>query len=316
MLDVETNNPRVTLDASRGVARTCSGVQIPRTTADDIDTRRHRLRPSLVLSDYSRHSLGVFMFGNDVRSRLSWGIQWKPDLFDESFILGQALARTFSVPKGGSILTAIAKLYGDVGFSTISVGVADQATRTPLIYAGGSLRSDAINALAALLGSYPPYFNNDGIPTLRPVAVTGAPVDHVYEDNTHVIEGFTETTGSWYKAPNRYIVTGNDVNASIIGVYDIPAIAPNSYANTGVVVTNVTPMQGVASQAIADTIAYGEALIDTTSYLQGTFQSTVDSRHDVYDLVQLYGQRYQETGWDIACTVGGTMTHNLTGIYG
>ena len=316
LLDVQASTPSIALDTSRAIMRTCSGVQISSRTFSDIDVRKHRLRPSLVLSNGARYSLGVFMFGNDVRERTSYGTKWMPDLFDESFIVGQALGQTYSWAPGSSVLGAIAVLFGDVGFPTIAVGVADQAARTPLIYKAGTLRIDAANALAALLGAYPPYFDNNGVPTLRAAPLVGAQVNHIYDDGGHVVAGFTQLTNSWYKAPNRYIVTGDDVAAGIVGVYDLPAIAENSFANMGVIVTQVTSMQGLASAAIANTAAYVQALIDTTSYLQGSFQSTVDPRHGAYDLVQLYGARYQETGWTISCALGAPMTHTLTGIYG
>jgi hypothetical protein len=305
--------PQVTFDTNRSTMRTCTGIQIATTDLAHIDVRRDRVRPQLILQNGARESLGVFMFGDDVRDPHLWGISWKPALFDEGFLLSQAAARTVSLAPGGSIIGLLAQVLNEVGI-TLAAGVADRPTPTALTFPPTTPRIDIVNALAGALGGFPPFLNRDGVCVLKPIPADGAGPDHVYEFGGRIIEGSTSITNSNYKAPNLYIVTNGDPNAPVIGQYALPPSAPNSSAVTGEVITNTSTFQGMTA-AVANDVARAVALTDTSSYTQGTFSSLVDPRHDGFDIVQLFGELYIETGFGISCVPGGPMTHNLTGIY-
>lgn len=310
----ESNAPQVQFDTSRSTMRTCSGLQISASDLSAIDTRRDRVRPRHVLQNGDKKSLGVFMFGTDARAPFSWGVRWTPDLFDESFLLAQQIGRTVSLPPGSSILSLLVSQLGEVGIDDVVVGVADQASSSPLTWPATALRSDIVNGCAAALGGYPPFLDNDGAFTLKAIPSDGAGPEHVYDQNTHVLDGTTVVTNSNYKAPNVYIVTNGDLNAPVVGVFRLPDAAPNSVVQTGREVTSTTTIQGITA-AVANDVAKALAITDTATYTQATFSSTADSRHGGFDIVQLYGSLYIETAWGISCVPGGAMTHALTGIY-
>jgi len=306
--------PTINFDTSRSTMRTCSGLQIDATDLSQIDPLRDRVRARVILQNGERPSLGVFMLGTDNRVRRVGSAGWKPDLFDEGFLLSQQLNQQRGVAPGGSIRALLESLLNEVGIHLQPGGVADQPASGAITFPATSNRIDAVNALASALGSFPPYINNDGLCYLKPVPGDGAGPDLVYEFGGRILEGTPTETNSSYKAPNEYIVTNGDPTNPVVGVYDLPAAAPNSAVRTGSVVTNTSTYQGITS-AIANDVAKAVALTDTTTYTTATFSSLLDARHDGFSIVQLLGKLYLETGFSIACSPGGVMTHTLTGIY-
>lgn len=313
-LAVEDGNaPSIAFDTSRPTMRTCTGITIAASDLSHIDTRRSRVRVRHLLQNGDRKSLGLFMFGDDIRDPRSWGTYWRPALFDEGFLLSQQLDHTYSVTPGGSILAALTAALNEVGIPLVSQ-VADRAASGAMVFPATTARIDMVNALAAALGGFPPFLNSDGDCTLKPIPSDGAGPDHVYEMGGRVIDGSVSITNSSWKSPNEYIVSNGDANAPVIGVYTLPASAPNSTAVTGQVITSTTTIQGITA-AVANDVAKAVALTDTTTYTQASFSSLADSRHDGFEIVQLYGELYLETGFGFSCVPGGAMTHSLAGIY-
>lgn len=315
-LDVSLSSaPRVRFDTSRSIFRTCTGVVIPRREAAAFDPARSRVRARMRLGNGDSLSLGVFMFGDDVRGLHSWGERATPALFDETFDVDQALEQTVGVAPGGSTLALFAQLVGELDLPDFDINVPDQPAATSLVYKAGTSRNQALRALAALLGCFPPFFDNEGTYRLRQAPAPGAPAQHIYETGGRIFAGSVEYSSSEYRAPNRWIVVSDNPSGSIVGIYDLPDAAPNSFANTGRRVRSEKQMQGIASQEIADLAAYVNALTDRNNYTKATFRSAADPRHDGFELSQLYGSVWAETAWEIACSPGGGMTHDLTGFW-
>lgn len=316
-LDVDlTAPPTVTFDGSRSTPRTCTGLKVNKSTLADIDTRRERVRPVQRLENNDRKSLGVFMFGTDVRAPQGGGVLWTPDLFDESFLLTQALDRNVGLQPGGSVLGLLAQLVGEVGITQIVSEVADQPAGSALTYAVGSLRSDAANALAQLLGGYPPFLDSNGALYLKAIPSAGSGPDHIFEPGGRVINDSLKVTNTNYKAANEYVVVSGSSSAPVVGIYYLPDAAPNSVAQTGeTIVKNMPPVQGL-SQSAANDVAKAYAITDTSNYLQASWSSIADARHGGYDLCQVYGQLYVEQSWSIVCFAGQPMTHAGNGFFG
>lgn len=313
-------NPAATVqvDTGRATIRTLSNVVI--LNPPNLDVPRIRIQPVLTLANGSEYPLGVFMFGTDARSLSSAGDSWTPELFDETFLLSQNLDRTESIKAGTSVLAGFTRIAGEIlnpnGIPT-NYQVQDVITATALTYKVGTSRNDALLALAALLGALPPYFDNYGNYTLKAAAsATDAP-DHTYTTGTRIFDGTSVLTNSFYKAPNEYIVTGDAVNGSPVrGVYNLPDEAPNSYANTGRVVTAPTHVvSGVTDPALAALIARVDAVLDRTTYATAQFAAAADPRHDVFDTVNFLGDMYAETGWQLELSSGGAHSHSLTRLY-
>lgn len=307
--------PRIDLDTSRTTMRTLSGLTV--TNPADFDLSRSRVRPRVTLQNGSTFSLGVLMFGTDARNLVSWGEEWTPELFDEMFLLDQDLGGSVGVAAGGSLLGLFDTLAGQIldplGVPT-SYLVSDVLASSPLAFKVGTSRLAALTALAAALGALPPFFDNDGTLTLKPPPTSDSPMDHIYEKGTRIVDGTPSVTNSSYKAPNRYIVVGDDVNGTAVrGFYDLPASSPNSYAVTGQIVTAPThTVSGLTDQTLANLIAYVDSLTDRTTYATAAFAGALDPRHDVFDTVQFLGLPYLETASSIDCSSGGDHHHTVT----
>lgn len=321
----ETSAPTVENNTTRSVFRTCQGLTVlDGDVGDDgmyvrlaeIVPRRSRVRVLMILQNGERFPLGIFMFGADNRKPFSWGTQWTPELFDETFIVDDPLDLTYSLAPGDSILTLVNLLVAQCNLAAVDLsGVVDGRASSAVSYQAGSSRNQALIALFAMLGYYPPFFDNAGTYTAKAAPSSGTGPDHVYGAGGRVIDGSVTTTDSSYRAPNRYQVIGSAPSGSFVGTYDLPNSAANSYANTGDRVVSSVTMQGVPSTDVANLAAYIQALTDRNNYVQASFASTADPRHDTFDLVSLYGQQLQETSWSIVCTSGGLMQHQLVGYY-
>ncbi len=309
------STPTVQVNTSRTSFRTMSGLLV--SNPPDFNLGPVRARPVLTLQNGSEYELGILMFGTDARRVYTAGDLWVPELFDENFLLDQDLDRTWSLPAGGDVLAFFTAMAGEVldplGVPTdYQVGTVENAT--PLTYPVGSSRLTGLKALAALLGAFAPFFANGGAHTLKAAPTLASAADHIYSTGTRIFDGSTTITSSRYKAPNRYIIVGDDVGGfPVRGVYDLPAAAPHSAFNTGQIVT-APPHRasGVKDQTLADQMAYVDALTDTkTTYGTATFDAAADPRHDIFQTVDLFGVRYLETGWQMQCVHDGDHNHDL-----
>lgn len=312
--------PNLSVQTSRTSFRTLSGLVVTDPPAG-LDLPRTRVQPTLTLSNGSVYPLGVLMFGADNRSIYAAHQEWSPELFDETFLLDQDLPDTYSLAAGGSVLTLFALLASQV-LDPLGVphlyDVDDQPAANPIPFKVGTSRNAALIALAALLGALPPFFDNQGVYRLKKPASAGSAPDHTYGVGTRIFDGTTTTTDSAYKAPNRYIVTGDDVSgAQVRGVFDLPANAPNSYAQTGRIVTApIHNVPGVKDQALAAEIAYVDALTDRTTYSTISWSAAADPRHDIFDTASVLDVPYLETGWTLGLVSGGDHAHAGTQVFG
>lgn len=324
-LDVDADNPpTLSNDSTRTSFRTLSGLTIMNPPTD-IDPTRERVMPVVAFTDGTSFPLGVCMFGMDNRNVYSWGEKWVPELFDENFLLDQGLNRSWSIGPGASVLTAFTAMAIEVleplGIPTnYNVPDATVSQDSPLLFVAGSSRLVALNTLAASLGALPPYFANDGTHTLKLVPPVGGSVPTLFYDmGTRIFDDSTTIGSSLYQAPNRYIVVGStDPNSGIPirAVYDLPASAPQSAAQTGRVVTApIDTKTDVQSFELAAVIAFADALNDHTSYGTASFAAACDPRHDTYDIVDLFGVTYLEKAWSLVCASGGEHQHTLARLW-
>lgn len=317
-LDVVADSPpTVRNDTSRNIFRTCSGLLVAAADLSQIDTLKDRVKVWMILQNGSRYPLGVFMFGEDVRAPHSWGNVFTPELFDETFIVDQPLDRNVSLFPGQSILATVNGLVGEIGLPDVDLsGVQDQFAGDIPGTSAGSSRSKLIVSLVGLLGCYPPYFNNAGAYTTKPAPGADATAALVYDSGGRIIAGSIRTKNSSFRAPNRYQVISNTTQQGYVGVYDLPATAPNSYANTGHRVVDSQSMQGLPSPEIAAQAAYVNALTDRNAYAGAQFDSTADPRHDTFEMISFLGTTMQETSWSLVCSSGGRMSHSVIAWYG
>lgn len=319
--------PRITLDTSRSIARTCTGLALSWSNVyndpafiplTQIDVRKHRIRPSLVLENGQAFPLGVFKIGDDNRTEHSWGETWTPDLFDETFLIDQPLDVSLGIGPGESVLGLYQAILSTYNLPAVDLsGIADVASSTALAYfAGKDTGNQSLRALAGILGCYPPYFDNAGVHRLKPAPATGATAEHVYMPGGRIIADSVKVTNSSYRAPNRYMVVSSDTTGGLVGIYDLPPTSPNSFAVTGERVRVSRNQPGIPTVALANLAAYIDALTDKNSAIKVTWDSTADPRHDAFDISNVHSSLVIESQWDIECRSGGVMSHQGLMFYG
>lgn len=321
----DTSAPHVRNDTSRSVFRTCTGLTVldgarfpdaDYVPLSQINTLRDRVRVSMVLQNGVTFPLGVFMIGDDNRAPFSWGQIWTPELFDETFIVDQPLDQTYGLAPGDSILQLVNLLVGQVGLASVDFsGITDAHASSTVSYAAGSSRNQAVIALVAMLGAYPPYFSNAGVYTAKAAPSASAGPDIIYGSNDRVLDGTITTTNSIYRSPNRYQVVTTGAQGGPVGIYDLPASAPNSYENTGLRVVSSSSSQGIPDVATANLAAYINALTDKQSYVQTSFSTTADPRLDTFNLAAVYGVLLQAVSWEVTCSSGGPMQVTAQAFY-
>lgn len=321
---IRDSPPTVRNDTTRRSFRTVEGLSAP-DKPDDLDLRRHRLQVVMTLQNGTKWPLGIFMFGqNDNEVDTAGGI-WSPQLFDENFILDQNLGRSWSLTPGASILEFFKAMAGEVldplDIPT-NLSVTDVPASSPLTYLVGTSRLDALRALAAVLGCFPPFFANDGTFTLKqaPQLDANSAMDHAYEGgpNSRIFRHSIRQSDTLYKAPNLYIVVGDQLGSGVPvrGTYELPSSAPHSKAQIGyAVAADVHSVPGVSSADVAAQIAYIDALTDRSQYRTAGFSATADPRHDTFETVKLLGAPYMETSWSLQCATGGNHDHALSGLW-
>lgn len=323
--------PTVSCNTGQTTVRTIENLHVPAADLAAIDAVHDRVQPVMVLASGATYPLGVFMFGEDVRAPFSWGVDWTPSLFDESFILDQSLDMSVGAAPGESLLALYFKVIKPFDLPAVIVEVADRPVPdgSPLLFpAGKETPRSVCAAIAPLVGAYPPFFDENGAWHLKP-SLSGTPApDHFYEVGqlSRIIDGSTKTSSSAYKAYNRWITLGGTTDQPMIGVYDLPASSPNSAAARGglVVTAPAITYQGIGpsatvtqaeAQALLDVAAQAAALSDRNAYATAEFASSANPQHRTYDVVRFRGDLYLETAWRLECVSGGRHAHSLTRLY-
>lgn len=315
----------VKVNTTSTVKRTMSGVHLDPIDNARIDVLRHRIRPSWVVATgevSQSYPLGTFVFSDANRPRSTFGVELHGTLYDQTVILNQGRETTFSIPDGTSVTAALTLLAAEVNLAGTLIAIdPSSAVVTPAVaWRAGETRYKIMEDLCALAGFYPPYFDNNGILRLKqaPSTLSGVAPDHTYAAGSasRIISGTIVESDDLVAAPNRYLVVNNSAtNVEVSGYYDLPASAPQSYANRGYRVVTKIDAQGIETNAQAVARARLAAITDNSAFNWVEFHSTPDPRHDIFDVVEYLGLNYREVEWDLKLGPGGPHTHKLRRIY-
>jgi len=320
----ETDNPpSVAWDSTNTTNRTLHGLTVGPDDAARINPFRHRLRVSYKLQDGTLWPLGLFLFASDAMDVESWGDDMAADLYDQSIILNQPRGASFSLGTGSQIVPAISQLVGEVGltaYTSIDSTGATLSASAPGVWDLDKTRREILSDLCAAAGFYPPYFDNNGILRFRAVpniAHADADLTFLADDSSRIVAGTTRLHNNLLNAPNRYIVRGAAAgSAEIIGIYDVPASAPQSAFNRGyVVVAPIIDNQTVSDSVAAQAAAQAAYSTDASSYDTVEFTTAADPRDDGFLLVDFLGTLYREQTWSLELSAGGTHTHTAAKVY-
>ncbi len=324
--------PRISNDVGRTMRRQISGLRVParpraefgvnwRYYAEDIAPLTMRVKPVWVLATGDEYALGTFVWGDDSRTIWSWGEPREGILLDLCVLLDQDLDENVGYDKGAFIQAALEEQADAVGIDGDHriIEASDRDLREPIAWAAGrDKRLKVMESLCSLGGYLPPYFNNDGILVCRsaPDLASAAP-DFVYGFGSgRVLPGSAVASNDILNAPNRYVTIDTaSVETPLVGTFDVPDFAPNSFFNRGFHITRTVELQGLTDQAAADDAAAAAYAADSSTYSWLAFNTPPDPRHDTFDIIAFAGVNFRQLAWSYTLTPGAQMSHDCRSTY-
>lgn len=327
--------PGMRNDVTAPIPRTLSGLTIlPRTRvtddsdmffAQDVDTTVQRVRPVHVIGPGGtgyENEWGLFLFADDDDVVDSGGTAKACQLVDQTQITAQVLSQSVVYGLGANIADALVAQAAAAGIVSTSIEATTATLSAPIAgLAGRDTHDKVMRELCQAAGFLRPYFDNPGTLVCRsaPNLTTASP-DHVYGPGTgltgRVLDGTIHESNGLLRAPNRYVVRDTSLSeAALVGIYDVPASAPHSYANIGYRRIKSADVQGLADQTAADQAAAAEHAMDSSVFASVTFGSPIDSRHDTFGVVEYDGQNHIEQEWAARLVRGGVMEHDVRRIF-
>jgi len=325
-------SPRITNDVSRSLRRQVEGLHVlPRPVgdqdptrfyADELDTLTMRVKPWWIVSGLTTpFPLGVFVLADDNAEVYSWGEPRSMSGVDYCHTLAQPLSQNVGYPAGWLITDALRTEADRWGIGGSERVIDSSATRIsePVAWAAGrDTGLKVMESLCALAGFFPPYFDNNGL--LRCVHATDlatAQPAYTYGYGVGaVLAGSILRSSDILDAPNRYVAIDTSAQKGpVVGIYDVPASAPHSYAHRGFFVVRTVELQGLESQEAATAAAAAAAASDSATYSWLAFDTPPDPRHDTFDVLSFDGVNYRQQGWSLECKAGGTHSHDCRGTY-
>ena len=315
-----THNPTVTNDTGRTIPRTLDNIRLPPSEFDAINPVRDRIRPQVILQNDAVFDLGLFVFADDSHPVREWGRERAVQLRDKMHLLDQKGATTSgSKAKANVVQRAVDFARTVLNASEVQATAHPQALKAPLLFDPSATVQDIVNAHLALVGYLPCFFDRKGVLQIRPAPLDldKAVADLEYEHGGRIERDTIVESDDLLNAPNLFMVyDSTGVGTFAVGKYAIPSSAPHSKENRGCEVRRVESMQGIENATQATTAAKTLATTDRKStYDWRTWRSTLDPRHETWNVVKLLGRNYQEVSWSMELRATGRMVHNARRVY-
>lgn len=309
--------PTIKFDSGSAVQRTISNFNITALEAAAINPLTDRLRPEMVLQNGDVFGLGIMMWGDDSQPRRPWGVERASELVDKMNIFNQGIRQTFGLGKGADIGLAVLGVsldYFPLDQIDIDSIVADLGVGTT--WALGTAGSKVVGDLSKNVGFLPPYFNAAGHLRIRdtPDLDTASPT-LIYEAGGRIIADSILDSNDSLDAPNLFKAYDPSGQANVVGTYQLPASAPNSFEERGFFVLHEEPIQGLKTVDRANKAAKSLATTTGLGYAFSKFETTIDPRHDGWEAITFLGETWLETAWSFPMISGGKMTHTVRKVY-
>jgi len=279
-----------------------------------IDPTNNRVDVSMLLSDGTERPLGRYVFMDSPKQLFSSGQVMASSLVDEMITIDQQITTSINSNRRNTTLV-IQEVLTDF---TYPLDLEASAFTQVQTWGPGASRGQILEALALTGGYFSPWFGNDKklhfIQAFDPA--TAVPDFNFDTGNQVLLAGITETNDALI-APNRFMVIGNATTgiktSAVQGIADVPATAPHSIQNRGFVIPSVVTLP-VTNNAQAAVVARNLAIQQTIAETV-TLTTSLDPRHDSYDVIIWQGQKWLEIGWSMQLVAGGTMSHTLKRYY-
>jgi hypothetical protein len=301
------------VSAAATSARRLSGLMLPESQAADVDVLTDRLRVYMVLQNSDEFLLGSFMWGAESEPLRSWGPEHHSELTDPTFILDQEVTRPYGWSRGGNIHVIMHFLLRQAGFEPrdffIAAG-ADRGLSEPMSWQPGTTWMRMLEDLCAIVGFAKPWADRFGVIFLRPAPDEDSPTTvPAYEPGTRIIADSITFTRDMLDAPNDFAVFHSGTDRIITGRAQIPASAPHSFARRGFRIGKAESQQGIETQGQANVAARNLRRSEGLAHQWLAFESSLDPRHDLWDVYDALGSRWVEESWDMQLRSGGKMGH-------
>lgn len=305
----------LTWDGGARIQRVVRGAQFDATEWQAINPFRDRLQLLWVEDNGDTTPLGVFHVAQSPRKYIDENLFANPEpyLVDGGFFLDQPSIQGLSGRLGERLSDIMARLCDQAGVTSRVISPCGEFCGEPILAPAGTSYSQSLSGIARLANFLPPHFDRNGVLRLvPPPPLTSAPAA-VYGPS-NVVRESRLADDNLLDAPNVFVVIGSGASESeIVAEVEVPSSAPHSVANRGGRrVVSVRSEQGIDSFAQAERIASQMALVQVSDFETVSFDTLPNPLHDCYNIVELHGENYRETGWTLPLRAdGSTMNHNV-----
>jgi hypothetical protein len=290
-----------------------------------IDPRTQRIRPNWADVDGTLYPLGVYRIVDVSVVQFSGGDHIETTCASEDAVHHSPTTVGLSWPAGTQVADIITELAGVLNIAVTDADPTTAELGEPLSYPAGSADWWEVYAtVATAAGMVTPYFTLAGIWRWRtaPDWDTVQP-DHVFSTSLtaptteqRIVESTLVQAVTLFDSPNTFVATNNaSKGTQIVGIYRLPASAPNSYERTGVIVAEYVNNAGLASQSAADSAARAAAAEAMDDVGSAQMDTPLDARIDFGDAVSADDFLYRIVGWSCQLMPGREQSHDLRRIY-
>lgn len=315
------NVPQMSVDTSRAVKRTLTGITLLPGDIDMVDVIKNRVKVTMILDDLSEWPQGVFLFSDVSRIAFTSNAGVRIDigamsLVDQLLIVDQQVSISVSYKPGKIITDAIIELLQVLPIN-LTIDSSGTVLAEAISWPAGTSRLRIVNELAAMLGYHDLFFDNDGMGQLHLVPDPNTSTDFLsYPAGVRTYLGSVTRSTDLLELPNRFVVVNNGSQQTpVYARYDLPDDAPHSIVNRGFVIPHVETTQGIPTNA--DALVYAKALARSWRFPHETLEFTgpPDPRHDHYNVVLFEDDRFLELSWNMPLIEGGEMKHVVRRVY-
>jgi hypothetical protein len=279
-----------------------------------VEVLTDRVLVYMVFPNGAEYPLGKYIFTDESKYLFTSGRLADMVLNDEMFLVDQEITTGIS-SDNRNIASVVQSILSGLPVS-FEMEPTDFGSNSawPIGTGRGSIFED----LATQGDYFSPWFGNDGlmhwIRSFDPA--DGRLPDFDFDTHFKVLRQGIVETSDLLTAPNKFIVISNapfDTSTQVIGIADIPANAPHSFANRGFEIAETQDLQVIdatQAQAVAQNLANRQTVFERT-----TLSTPPDPRHDSYNVIKWQGDLWLELAWSMALVEGGAMGHLLRKAY-
>lgn len=304
--------PVLTHDTTRTIKRQISNLWFGKEDTAALNTISARIEV-FMLTGGGKFPLGQYLFNDQTRIRFTSGVLSSSALYDNGFIVDQAIEQSFPVFSIGASAISVEQVVRDLLFG---LPVTYTAEPTPFQTVGswpaGTSRGSVLEQLALDGDWFSPWFDHTNVLRfIRSFDPALAIPTFDYDSGNQVFQDGIVETDDLLNAPNRFVVISNGATGQpatpTFGSYDVPSSAPHSIANRGFVLSAVFDRQvenGVQAAAIAANLGQRQTIFERIE-----LATAPDPRHDSYDVIRWQGENWLEISWSMPLVEGSQMTH-------